>query len=121
MSIFSSRTYSSEAPFNNAVVVDGDVVLNADGLRYQDEFVRHKLLDSIGDLYLAGMPIIGHFRGYKTGHILNQCLLIKLFSSPDSWSYVNLADLDQTQSTSMSNFASLGADRKKRFQLITHS
>ena len=53
---------------DNAVVVSGDRVLNAGGLRYADEFVRHKLLDAFGDLYLAGGPIIGHFRGVRSGH-----------------------------------------------------
>jgi UDP-3-O-[3-hydroxymyristoyl] N-acetylglucosamine deacetylase len=70
---------------DNAVVVSGDRVLNADGLRYDDEFVRHKVLDSIGDLYLAGGVIIGHFSGFRCGHALNNALLRRLFAEADAW------------------------------------
>jgi UDP-3-O-[3-hydroxymyristoyl] N-acetylglucosamine deacetylase len=70
---------------DNAVVVSGDRVLNADGLRYDDEFVRHKVLDSIGDLYLAGGVIIGHFYGFRCGHSLNNALLRSLFAQDDAW------------------------------------
>jgi UDP-3-O-[3-hydroxymyristoyl] N-acetylglucosamine deacetylase len=69
----------------NAVVVSGDRVLNAGGLRFADEFVRHKLLDAYGDLYLAGGPIIGHFRGVRSGHALTRRLLAALFADPDAW------------------------------------
>lgn len=72
----------------NAILIDGDTVLNKGGLRFQDEFVRHKILDSIGDLYLAGAPIIGHFYGRKPGHRLNNELLQALFANPNAWSYV---------------------------------
>lgn len=68
----------------NAVVVEGDKVLNEGGLRYEDEFVRHKVLDSIGDLYLAG-PIQGAFVGVKSGHDLNNRLLRKLIATPSAW------------------------------------
>jgi UDP-3-O-[3-hydroxymyristoyl] N-acetylglucosamine deacetylase len=70
---------------DNAVVVSGDTILNEGGLRYSDEFVRHKLLDSLGDLYLAGAPMIGHFRGLRSGHQLNRRLLGALFATPDAW------------------------------------
>jgi len=70
----------------NAVVVEGDKVLNEGGLRYDDEFVRHKALDSIGDLYLAG-PIVGAFVGVKSGHDLNNRLLRKLMATPSAWTY----------------------------------
>ncbi|HVO16837.1 MAG TPA: UDP-3-O-acyl-N-acetylglucosamine deacetylase [Alphaproteobacteria bacterium] len=70
---------------DNAVVVSGDRILNADGLRYDDEFVRHKVLDSIGDLYLAGAVIIGHFHGIRCGHSLNNKLLRSLFAQDDAW------------------------------------
>jgi UDP-3-O-[3-hydroxymyristoyl] N-acetylglucosamine deacetylase len=66
---------------DNAVVVDGDVVMNEGGLRYADEFVRHKALDAVGDLYLAGAPIIGRFRGQRSGHALNNRLLRTLFAT----------------------------------------
>jgi UDP-3-O-[3-hydroxymyristoyl] N-acetylglucosamine deacetylase len=70
---------------DNAVVISGDRVLNNGGLRFGDEFVRHKLLDAYGDLYLAGGPIIGHFRGVRSGHALNRLLLQALFADPDAW------------------------------------
>ena len=73
---------------DNAVVVGENEILNKDGLRYTDEFVRHKILDSIGDLYLAGSPIIGYFYGNKSGHYLNNQLLRKLFSDETNYEYV---------------------------------
>jgi len=73
---------------DNAVVVSGDRILNEGGLRYTDEFVRHKVLDSIGDLYLAGAPIIGHFHGHQSGHALNNRLLRTLFADSSAWSLV---------------------------------
>lgn len=69
----------------NAIVIDGDQVLNPDGLRYRDEFVRHKILDSVGDLYLAGGPVLGRFRGVRSGHALNNQLLRTLFADPLAW------------------------------------
>ena len=74
---------------DNAVVVGENKILNKDGLRYTDEFVRHKILDSIGDLYLAGSPIIGYFYGNKSGHYLNNQLLRKLFSDKSNYEYIN--------------------------------
>ena len=73
---------------DNAIVIDGDTILNEEGLRFKDEFVCHKILDSVGDLYLAGVPILGHFQAYKPGHKLNNELLHALFSQSDAWSYV---------------------------------
>ena len=73
---------------DNAVVVGENKILNKDGLRYTDEFVRHKILDSIGDLYLAGSPIIGYFYGNKSGHYLNNELLRKLFSDKSNYEYI---------------------------------
>ena len=70
---------------DNAVVVSGSRVLNQGGLRYADEFVRHKLLDAVGDLYLAGAPIIGHFRGLRSGHALTRRLLATLFADGNAW------------------------------------
>ena len=70
---------------DNAIVIDGDRVLNEGGLRYRDEFVRHKLLDSIGDLGLAGGAIIGRFEGVRTGHALNNLVLRRLFADRDAW------------------------------------
>lgn len=73
---------------DNAVVVSGERVLNDSGLRYDNEFVRHKILDSVGDLYLAGAPIIGHFRGSRSGHAMNHRLLEALFADADAWTMV---------------------------------
>jgi UDP-3-O-[3-hydroxymyristoyl] N-acetylglucosamine deacetylase len=70
---------------DNAVVISGNRVLNDGGLRFADEFVRHKLVDALGDLYLAGGPIIGHFRGLRSGHALNRRLLAALFADRDAW------------------------------------
>lgn len=78
---------------DNAVVIDstGTKVLNDDGLRYSNEFVRHKVLDAVGDLYLAGGPILGHFNGIRTGHALNNQLLRQLFADSSAYSLVDLA------------------------------
>jgi len=75
---------------DNAVVLSGNRVLNPDGLRYSDEFVRHKVLDAMGDLYLAGGPIIGHFDGVRSGHAMNRNLLEKLFADPTAWCHATL-------------------------------
>jgi UDP-3-O-[3-hydroxymyristoyl] N-acetylglucosamine deacetylase len=76
----------------NAVVIDDEFVLNPDGLRFPDEFVRHKILDAIGDLYIIGHPLIGAFSGHKSGHALNNALLRKLLETPDAWSFVSFND-----------------------------
>lgn len=73
---------------DNAVVVDDYRVLNEDGLRYQDECVKHKILDVIGDLYLLGHSLIGSFRGHKSGHELNNRLLALLLQQKDAWELV---------------------------------
>jgi UDP-3-O-[3-hydroxymyristoyl] N-acetylglucosamine deacetylase len=70
---------------DNAVVVDNYRVMNDDGLRYEDEFVKHKILDAIGDLYLLGHSLIGAFNGHKSGHALNNRLLRELISQRDAW------------------------------------
>jgi UDP-3-O-[3-hydroxymyristoyl] N-acetylglucosamine deacetylase len=77
---------------DNAVVISGDRVLNDGGLRFADEFVRHKLVDALGDLYLAGGPLIGHFRGHRSGHALTRRLLAALFADRDAWCYTTLAE-----------------------------
>ena len=73
----------------NAVVVDGDKILNSEGLRFENEFVRHKLLDAVGDLYMSGMPIIGDYHGHKAGHALNNQLLHELFANPDCFEIID--------------------------------
>ena len=72
----------------NAVVVGENRILNEEGLRFKDEFVRHKILDSIGDLYLAGAPIQGYFLGSKSGHHLNNLLLKSLFSDESNYEFI---------------------------------
>ncbi len=69
------------------MVVSGDNNLNEDCLRYEDEFVRHKVLDAVGDLYLAGAPIIGRFHGVRSGHSFTNRLLRALFADADAWCY----------------------------------
>jgi hypothetical protein len=69
-----------------------DGVLNEDGLRYEDEFVKHKILDAIGDLYLLGNSLIGEFKGFKSGHALNNQLLRKLIAETDAWEVVTFED-----------------------------
>jgi UDP-3-O-[3-hydroxymyristoyl] N-acetylglucosamine deacetylase len=77
---------------DNAVVVDDYRVLNEDGLRYDDEFVKHKVLDAIGDLYLLGRSLIGAFSGYKSGHALNNRLLRALMADESAWELVTFED-----------------------------
>jgi len=76
----------------NAIVVDDFRVLNDDGLRYEDEFVKHKVLDAIGDLYLLGYSLIGAFSGYKSGHALNNQLLHALVADQSAWEEVIFED-----------------------------
>lgn len=86
---------------DNAVVLDDYRVLNEDGLRYKDEFVKHKILDVIGDLYLLGHGLIGAFHGVKSGHELNNKLLRMLIADESAWEYVSFDDLDQVPVTFM--------------------
>ena len=77
---------------DNAVVVDGDRIMNPGGLRYENEFVRHKVLDAVGDLALAGAPILGHFHGFRSGHGMHHKLLRALFADREAWRSAPLAD-----------------------------
>lgn len=79
---------------DNAVVISADGVMNEEGLRFEDEFVRHKILDAIGDLSLAGMPIIGHYTAVCSGHYLNNQLLRALMANQDAWSIVAMVESD---------------------------
>jgi UDP-3-O-[3-hydroxymyristoyl] N-acetylglucosamine deacetylase len=83
-----ARNLALGGSFDNAIVLDDFRVLNEDGLRYEDEFVKHKILDAIGDLYLLGHSLIGEFSGFKSGHKLNNQLLRKLISEPSTWESV---------------------------------
>jgi UDP-3-O-[3-hydroxymyristoyl] N-acetylglucosamine deacetylase len=77
---------------DNAIVMDDYKVLNADGLRYNDEFVKHKILDAMGDLYLLGQPLIGAYSAFRSGHALNNRLLRELLAQPDAWQVVTFDD-----------------------------
>ncbi len=79
------RGFALGGSLENAVVVDRFRILNEDGLRYRDEFVRHKILDLVGDVALLGKPIIGHFKAEKSGHALNNSFLRKLLAAPKAW------------------------------------
>ena len=78
------------ASLDNAVVVSGDKVMNEDGLRFDDECVRHKILDAVGDLYLAGAPLMGRYTGTRSSHALNNQLLRALFSDPENYELVDM-------------------------------
>ena len=87
-----SRGLGLGASMDNAIVVDEHRVLNADGLRYDDEFVKHKILDAIGDLYVAGHPLLAAYTAYKSGHALNNQLLHALMAQQDAWEIVTFED-----------------------------
>lgn len=77
---------------DNAIVVDHKGIANEDGLRFMDEFVKHKILDAVGDLYLAGHPILGEFSGLKSGHALNNQLLNTLLADEDAWEFTTVGE-----------------------------
>ncbi len=87
---------------DNAIVVDEYKILNEDGLRYDDEFVKHKILDAIGDLYLMGKSLIGEFRGYKSGHGLNNKLLREMMVQPACWEVVTFEETEKSPISYMS-------------------
>jgi UDP-3-O-[3-hydroxymyristoyl] N-acetylglucosamine deacetylase len=89
------RNLALGGSMDNAIVVDDFRVLNEDGLRYEDEFVKHKILDAIGDLYLLGHSLIGEFHGHKSGHELNNKLLRELLVQEDAWEEVTFEEDDQ--------------------------
>ena len=76
------------ASFQNTLAIDGDRVINADLMRFPNEFVRHKILDAVGDLALAGAPLVGRFEGVRSGHALNNALLRALFADPANYQWV---------------------------------
>ncbi len=80
---------------DNAIILNHDGIMNPDGLRFSNEFIRHKLLDAIGDLYLAGGPIVGLYDGVKAGHAINNAILHELFSSDKNWEYVDMPVLEE--------------------------
>lgn len=82
---------------NNAILVDNDRIVNPGGLRFEDEFVRHKILDAIGDLSLIGVPVIGHYHAFKSGHLMNKLLIHKLLTDKSAWSYISMDEFYQLQ------------------------
>jgi UDP-3-O-[3-hydroxymyristoyl] N-acetylglucosamine deacetylase len=87
-----ARNLTLGGSMDNAIVLDDYRVLNEDGLRYNDEFVRHKILDAIGDLYLFGPSLLGEYSGYKSGHEMNNQLLLALHAQPETWEEVVFQD-----------------------------
>lgn len=96
------------ASLDNAIVVGGNGILNEDGLRYRDEFARHKVLDAIGDLSLAGARLVGRYRAFCTGHRLNHELLQTLFATPGAWRMATAADLQAHSPATMQRRAATG-------------
>lgn len=80
---------------DNAIVLDEYRILNRDGLRYEDEFAKHKVLDAIGDLYMLGHPLLGAFTAYKSGHALNNALLISLLADADAWEFATFDNIEE--------------------------
>ena len=101
-----SKGLARGGSFDNAIVVDEYRILNEGGLRFEDEFVQHKVLDAIGDLYLAGCSLIGEFRAYKSGHALNNVAVRALLAQPDAWEVVTFED---EASAPVSNATDAGA------------
>jgi UDP-3-O-[3-hydroxymyristoyl] N-acetylglucosamine deacetylase len=92
----------------NAIVLDDTRVLNSEGLRYDNEFVKHKVLDAIGDLYLLGHPLIGQYTAYKPGHALNNALARALLARPEAWELVSFRADDEVPSA-FQDWAAIGA------------
>ena len=90
-----SKGLARGGSMDNAVVIDDYKVLNQGGLRYDDEFVKHKVLDAIGDLYLLGYSLIGEYRAFKSGHALNNQALRTLIANKDAWEMVTFEDVEQ--------------------------
>ncbi len=94
-----ARNLTLGGTMDNAIVLDDFRILNEDGLRYEDEFVKHKILDVIGDLYLLGHSLIGEFSGFKSGHELNNQLLLQLLADKQAWEEVTFADVSEAPIT----------------------
>lgn len=101
-----SKGLAQGGSVDNAIVVDEYRILNEDGLRYEDEFVKHKVLDAIGDLYLLGNSLIGAFKARKSGHALNNALLRALIAEEDAWEVVTFEDASKAPISYMSPVAS---------------
>ena len=90
-----ARNLALGGSLDNSIAVDDQKILNEDGLRYDDEFVKHKILDAIGDLYLLGHSLVGSFQGYKSGHELNNILLRTLLENTSAWEEITFEDKDR--------------------------
>lgn len=99
-----SRNLGLGGSLENAIVLDEFRVLNQDGLRYSDEFIRHKILDAIGDLYTLGHGIIGAYQGYKSGHAINNLLARELLQQQDAWEMVTLDNKQKEQAIFADNY-----------------
>lgn len=99
-----SRNLAMGGSPDNAIVLDDFRVLNEDGLRYENEFVRHKILDAVGDIYLLGHSLIGAFRGHKSGHRLNNLLLRELLQRQDAWEEVTFEERSEVPSAYLAGF-----------------
>ena len=104
-----ARNLALGGSLDNAIVVDDYRILNEDGLRYDDEFVKHKVLDAIGDLYLLGHSLIGAFSGHKSGHAMNNLLLRTLLANEDAWELVTFDDPKEAPISYMQPLAAAGA------------
>jgi UDP-3-O-[3-hydroxymyristoyl] N-acetylglucosamine deacetylase len=100
-----SKGLAQGGSMDNAIVVDEYRILNEDGLRFDDEFVKHKVLDAIGDLYLLGHSIIGEYRAHKSGHSLNNRVLRQLIDQPDAWEFVTFEGDQESPITYISALA----------------
>lgn len=103
-----SRNLGLGGSLENAIVLDEFRVLNQDGLRYTDEFIRHKILDAIGDLYTLGHGIIGAYQGHKSGHAINNLLVRELLLQQDAWEMVTLGDKQKEQAIFVDHYAFAG-------------
>ena len=99
-----SRNLGLGGSLENAIVLDEYRVINPDGLRYNDEFIRHKILDAVGDLYTLGHGIIGAFHGYKAGHAINNLLVRELLKQQDAWDMVTLDETEKSQTIFVDNY-----------------
>jgi len=103
----------------NAVLVDGDRIVNEEGLRYKNEFVRHKILDVMGDFALVGVPVIGHLYARKPGHKLNNMLIKQMIKFPDTWSYVDIDDFNALTNANSKNATKDDKNLRRPKQSIT--
>lgn len=104
-----SKNLALGGSLDNSIAVDDHRILNEDGLRYKDEFVMHKILDAIGDLYLLGHSLIGAFSGYKSGHAINNKLLLKLVAETEAWEEATFEDNEEAVPIFYSRPVSAGA------------